>query len=873
MLFALLWCAALPSQNPDSVVKLIKKEPDYLFLHGPRWAVPHRPRIALALSGGGAKGFIHVGVLQAIQEHGLRIDELAGTSIGALVGGLYAIGLDPDYIERHLKNSDIERLFYNFRARDPVLSFPEQLIDAEALWRLRVRNREIVPNAGLLRSHLLKEALDTWFARANYFSQGDSNALPIPFAPVAVDLQSGNTVYLRHHNLATAIRGSMAVPTGFDPVELDDMVLVDGGILENIPTLALLDRDHDLLIAVDISDRLGTGSTGYSLLSLVNRLQLVYFEKQKHDLLAVADHVISPDVSGLSFTDFSQDPDDLIQRGKSAFTAAWPAIEKDMLKIIRYREQTYPCLSFEVVGENDPTLKAWVQTQFDVRDGKVRLTDLESGLLRVLSSGWYDDGTVERYGHEFRVVLVPYGVVQQTHLEHATGLFEDDGEAIRKLFLGQRFNAVQLEELLLQRLPRDLEDGRVFTDLRGSGFDRSTGILKIEFNTPTVEQMRIVGGDNRAEVVIAEEIRNRFFGQSITVQELHTFASRAERVYALREVALFPRLREDGNVLLDVTLRSEREHAAEFSYGFETHVEHDVSVAYATRLKPPFGAHIRFKLHANRVLRDVEFQLLSEQSLSGRYGVVGFGNWFRQDFREIDLPRISTELSKSEGVNTQIGVFKRFAGTGMGQLTYGFKQVDNLLVDDSLTSDHVHSINFECVWDDLDNFVIPTRGRLVRFRQQWSSDGASHVRCLGELRRFWPLTGRQNVELRGLIGANDDSRRPESLFAAGGADFFMGSTSLSLFLANFANVRLTHRTRLTSILGYELYLDLVADYGVHAQRFSDLLNDENHYGGGVALRTFGNFRNLTVAYGWNAEDGGQVSILFGPKAFSLWRWN
>lgn len=869
--------AYLPLQDldpPDETIRLIHQPPDYRFRIGHQWDPPHRPRVALALSGGGAKGMVHVGVLKFLDDVGVRVDELSGTSIGALIGGLYALGMEPQVIETHLRATDFTRIFYSLRARDKAISYPEQLADAEGLWRLRWRNGELVPNAGLLRSSELKDTLDAWFARANYFCQGDNTKLPIPFTPVAVDLQSARPVYLRHHNLATAIRGSMAVPTGFDPVVLDDMLLVDGGILENIPTRALQDRDYDILIAVDISESLGNASPGYSLVSLVNRLQLVYFEQQRRDLIALADHVVRPDVAELSFTDFNHDPDDMIQRGYQAMAEVWPEVQKDLRKIVGYRDRIFPLTSFQVIGESDPERYRQAMDRFHFKQSdQARLTELENGLLKVLESGWYRDGYVERRQGAFRLVLEPFGLVRQTQFEEAHQLFPDEVKRIEKQFLSQDFNGRTFERILNERLPSKLTEGNVFTDLKGSGYDEGLGILAMRFNVPVVAAISVLGDDTRTGAILKKDLEAQLMGKHITVVELQGLLGRLKRTYGLNHIDFFPTVDPDHQLHLQIHFGSAVDHVFEGSYAYETNVEHDGALSYSTSLRPPLAVRFQARAQVNRLIQDFSLQATREQLPNRLFGTVIRAKYQDLDLSEVQNATFSSPLNTAKGWSLEIGGFKRFAKSGFAEIALSYREVETSFQDQAemTARDELEGITGDFSWDSLDNFVIPTRGQLVRFRSQFTHDDEIHFHTLSEYRRYWPMSPRQNMEFRVIAGANDDQLRAEQWFLGGGPDFFSGTAAMEFRFANFLGLRMSHHLKVTSVLGYDIYLDLVGDYGWTANRFGDLFNQESAYGGGAILRTFGNFRNLAVAYGWNSVGGSQVTLLFGPKPFSLWR--
>ncbi len=214
-----------------------------------------RPRIGLVLSGGGARGGVHVGVLRALEELHVPIDYIAGTSVGAVVGGFYASGLTADEIETVIKNidwdaaflEDIPRALWSFRRkRDDDLFLVDQqpgLNRGQFELPLGVVQGQIID---LITAETVLPA-----ARVRDFDD-----LPIPFRAVAADIATGEAVILSSGNLASALRATMSVPAIIAPIEIDGRLLVDGGVAMNLPIEVARDMGADIVIAVDVTSPL-----------------------------------------------------------------------------------------------------------------------------------------------------------------------------------------------------------------------------------------------------------------------------------------------------------------------------------------------------------------------------------------------------------------------------------------------------------------------------------------------------------------------------------------------------------------------------------------------------------------------------------------
>lgn len=232
---------------------------------------PDRPRIGLVLGGGGARGFAHVAVLKELERQRIPVDCIAGTSMGALVGGLYASGMSAEQIETSLREMDWAEMF-NDRVARPERSFRRKRDDDLALiaGKPGIGNEGIKIAPGVLsgeRVLLLLERLTQPVATRSHFDR-----LPIPFRAVATDLNTGQAVVMDRGNLALAMRASMSIPGVFRPVARDGHLLVDGGLVNQLPVDVVRAMGADRVIAVDVSSPLLQLDEGASPLEIVDQI-------------------------------------------------------------------------------------------------------------------------------------------------------------------------------------------------------------------------------------------------------------------------------------------------------------------------------------------------------------------------------------------------------------------------------------------------------------------------------------------------------------------------------------------------------------------------------------------------------------------------
>ena len=209
-----------------------------------------RKKVGLVLGGGGAKGVAHIGVLKVLEEAGIPIDYIAGTSMGAIVGGLYSVGYNAAEIDSMVRLQDWSMLLSD-RVKRSSLTFPEKENSERYVFSLPFgRSKKEIAIQGMIKGQNLQNLFSN--LTIGYHDSVDFNQLNIPFACVALNVVDGQEYVFHHGSLPLAMRASMAIPAVFAPVRLDSMVLVDGGIKNNYPADVARDMGADIIIGVDL---------------------------------------------------------------------------------------------------------------------------------------------------------------------------------------------------------------------------------------------------------------------------------------------------------------------------------------------------------------------------------------------------------------------------------------------------------------------------------------------------------------------------------------------------------------------------------------------------------------------------------------------
>ena len=264
--------------------------------------IPANPKIGLSLSGGGAKGFAHIGVLKVLDSLGVKVDYISGTSMGAIVGGLYASGYTGKDIEKIVLETDFYNLISNQNNRAES-SFFDKNVDKYIL-KVPIKNGKVtLPSSissGQKNIYLLKELFKN-VANVNDFSK-----LPIPFMCVATNLESGTTKVFENGDISEAIMASSAFPSLMDPVKVGDSIYVDGAMTINFPSELLKKKGIDIVIGVDLNQGLSKKDNINSFVDILNQVIDFGIVKETQNQKKFTDVYIHPALGDLGVTSFDE---------------------------------------------------------------------------------------------------------------------------------------------------------------------------------------------------------------------------------------------------------------------------------------------------------------------------------------------------------------------------------------------------------------------------------------------------------------------------------------------------------------------------------------------------------------------------------------
>lgn len=382
-------------------------------------AFAQQPRVGLALSGGAARGFAHIGVLKVLEEVDMPVSIIVGVSMGAVVGGLFSCGYTATELESLAVSVDWLHIVSQEASRRSM-SMVKKQFDARYLATMGLDGWKVRLPSGLRSG----QELMTFYTRltVDYQDDDDFDDLPIPFACVAQDLVTGEAVRLDHGSLTDAVRASMAIPWVMSPIVIDDRLLTDGGGVRNLPAQDAREMGADIVIGVDVGPTTRDRENLNTMFDVLRQETVLDLQKETREQYAYCNMIIIPDLTTVSVSDFGKAAD-AIALGEQAARAMLPQLRSlaDSLNaitgppplVVRPNVPTFYLEQMTVTGLNRVSRR-----MIDVSMGisfpdTVDVRKIERGVDHVYGSGFFDRVTYRVTGNPDRATL-QLSVVEQS---------------------------------------------------------------------------------------------------------------------------------------------------------------------------------------------------------------------------------------------------------------------------------------------------------------------------------------------------------------------------------------------------------------------------------------------------------------------------
>lgn len=875
------------------VLQLKVVPPDYRLEYFPRVYAPGQRRLILALGGGAAKGIAHVGVLQRLQEEGLVIDGIAGTSMGACIGSLYATGYSGPSMQVLLEKVDIGALLLDRQHR-----FPGETLWEQENERTTFLSLDYKPGIGFSFSPGsspgldLKRALQILLSRGLLYANDSFDNLRVPFRAVSTNLQTGRASSPSNGDLATAVRASMCVPGLFNPVMMGNQQHVDGMLVQNLPVEVGRSQFGDgVVVAVEVGRGLEAVRQS-SILGLAFRSLDVSVEERTEISRRAADLLLRPQTDKIPHLEFHELVGLAVRAGRVSLDTALEGLER----------QIYGPGGEALAPGGEITVEAPDVIRHQLNElaertllGGARLNrDYLRLLRRIHAAGLVQSAEIRFTAKGVVLAAEPYPSIQKLDIQASAewlrlveGILKKEGVVEGAVFnpvaFGRALDAFFLEATLL---------GRPMVDVMGTRFEPDTGLLTLCIREGTPDRIRVAEGIlSKGQTTYLQNLLKPSEGRPFDALYLTRRFLLAEKRLGLEEMRVDSDPTNPGRILVATPIPDDK-------------IVFDVALAYESTWQAQGSANIRVnRLWGSDLSVRVDACTNKLWDGGGLHVAHAFGRWPRLGFEvsgevfehhfisgEFQAPYlVDSEVSKLNGrtlreqkidvgLSVRVGMEDRGLISLTGSRSWAWIQPDLA----AAPKPRLDQVQLRGEWDSFDRYLFPTEGFLIRARlgQGWQTENGLGSRSYHfaylRTRHLWRTGSWGSVEedLEAGLGWDLPIAR---WYTVGGPAFLAGSPSAGFLTQNFAMLRLGLPFHVTKRFGVNVQVVPRVDAGYLGSATAGRLRDAAFVkGAGVSVRSeIGRwFCELAIGRWFSTDaialDRTRINILLGAHPFDLW---
>ena len=910
--FGSTWMLAADPGGAPFAVRVLP--PDFVFRFAPRVEVTGRPSLALVLSGGGARAVADIGVIQRLEELGIPVDNVTGTSAGALMGTLMACGFSGQQIEELFTRVDFNRAFLDPLLRSPGRTLEEDEADNGTFLTIQMDGG--VPSFALsLRDGKeIQRTLEGLLARGAFFSHGDFDSLKFPLRVVATNLDSGQGRVFDDGDLVEDCRASMAVPGAFSPVVIGGQHYVDGALVENLPVFIAKESFHpDLTLAVDVSTPLEARSVS-NFFSLAARSLDLVVERRQWESRAAASFLVRPDIKPMDFTNYGDALPALVRAGRAAFDAQMPAMRSALQDRLGGAE-VLAASGYEVRSAGPVPPGALAVLRQVLPEGRpLHRLDVLEALQKLLLHGWVKDASASLVpaagGQVLRFELTPFAPVRAWAVTAPAPLRNLIEDGLRAQFpLGAPFNPETFGAFLGGWVHRIVMEGTPLVDVRGSGFDDARGVLNVVVRDPRIRTVSVRGNGAEAEFNYLKAEMAPLIGLPLRTSQLRQYIDLAEQRlnllelrYQLRPLSGADGMKDEEGVDLVLVPVHHRSQSLALNLGYESNLGGETGFTYRTVNFGGVGVEGELQGARNRLQDRVSLAVRGPMVRS--FPGAGMELRAATERQRLDgallFPSSTVPLGPEDGrinrLDLGLGWFVRYGNLGQGKagLEATWREAA-ISWDAQRNTTHQRTLELATEWDNLDRHTFPREGLLLRGRY-----GAGESLAVpGPGATAAPPTDFRYgyVRARGLtaFGSERSLASPgldldlewgygkslplDRWWTLGGSSFLLGSQAMGTLAPDFLVARLGFPIWMQGPYGSSFQAIPRFDYGMIAADAGAPFGPNRGQSTGLLLRTilakfyvelsYGFLRTRDPLQGWSRTSG-SFNALIGTQPFDIW---
>ncbi len=787
------------------------------------------PGIGIALSGGGARSISQIGILRALQDNDIPIDYIVGTSMGSVIGGLYASGYCLNEIDSILLSKNWDEFVSINETNRNDLFVDKKITEDRAIFSIRFDGINPIIPTSLNTGQKVLNFLNEIFVNAPLSSITDFDELVYPFRAVATDLVNGNAVVLKSGSISRALRASSSVSFLLPPVEIDSMVLADGGLVANVPVEVAENTGADIILALDASSPLHSNDNldlPWIIADQIITIPMTILTKQQ---LEKADVVIQPYLGKKENTDFTN-LDQIIQLGYDAVTPHLNNITTLQKNEYLNRSDTYEVFFHGLTANAGDSLAAKIVSAVSQQDS-VSDQEIEYYLAQEYRSGVYKSISADVTFEGNIPVLITeceYNPpVKSFHIICSTPI--DSVSSGRKFagLVGKPYSSKEAMMSAIEFLREFKRKGFSLTSVDSVVFDEESGGLNVYVSNGVIDEIKLEGNLKTNPTVILRELP---FSEGEGLE----YGKLEEGLENLRITGLF----EEVDITVDkdngkntVVIKLEEKLSEVLRFGLKIDNEYFTQFLFDVREENLFGSGLEvgfsfFSGPRNRVMTLEQkasriFDTYLTYSLKAFYNSIDISTYNETTFnngRRFAHDKDGEYKQRVYGGSFALGAQVEKFGNVYGELSYHRNQIENRLnepVDEYLIN--LATLKFGFKIDSQNKYPYPTTGFLVNgyyeTAQKILNNDLAYSKFYFDYTQYFTLNSIHTIRLHGLIGTADETLPLSQQFSFGGQDSFFGYKEYDYRGRQIFISSLEYRLKLPFKVFFDTYLKARYDLG------------------------------------------------------------
>jgi NTE family protein len=834
-----LFFSPLFGQNIELNLNLVEKQLQFGLTQK---VVADKPVVGIALSGGGARGVAQLGVLKALEENDISLDVITGTSMGSIVGGLYASGYDLDDIVDILLNTDWQKLLAISEHSREELFVDRKITEDRAVFTVRFDGFEPVIPTSLNTGQKVLNYLNYLSANAplNFITSYDD--LLYKYRAVSTDLISGQTVVLDSGSISKAMRASSSVSFLLAPVKHDSLLLVDGGLVANIPVSIVKEMGSDFTIAVNTTSELHSREDLEYPWLMADQLVSIPITIIAEDHLAGADAVIQPYLGKRDINDFTE-LEALVNFGHEAAMPHISSIKAKtdnlLLESFGGELQYFPKLELSAGSKSFFEYLHWKYIAQDSVSNREVLYDLYS----IMNSGNYSDVRAVVEKRPGKNVLDIYAaeneVIQSVNISGTSLVNLDRLYSKAEGLISKPYNSYKVEAALIELLREYRKEGFSLAEIVDVEFDE--GMLNVVVSEGSIDEVRVSGNKRTWDSIILREL-NFEEGDIFRISTLEDALDnlRISNLFEEIDVEIY---KESGSNILEIKV--DEKIPTVFRFGLKIDNEYFTQFLFDLRDENLFGSGTelgltfftgprnRFlsgEIKANRI-----FDTYLTYKLAGYYKSENINTYeFIDTVEENKYESVATGEYKEKiyGGSLGIGTQVQNYGTFIIEGRYERNEVDNLLgapIEPYLIDLAVLKFGFNI--DSRDQFPYPKSGMILNAyyetAQKFLQSDVTYAKFYFNYKYFLTINSLHTLSLDFRIGFGD--------FSMGGQQSFFGFRNYTFRGRQIFITSLDYRIIMPFKIFFNTYLGARYDIGSIWQNKEEIKFDDLKHGLGATI--------------------------------------